>query len=258
MCRVKTLERQKLLVLLKKRVPYIYSPLLLTESCRWPSSSPPWERGLREPSTIWAVKNTEHCLNFIRVCFQILHMVKPWVQREHQYRRRLLLWYYTWVEASHCCVWHYRDRYTSIKPTSCFDIKYFYIWYLQSKPCLDEALLTIHLQRIYTWRFDSHLSLGWWGAGGNSIEQCVRARESVCVGLRAEPKGVEKAHIKPTKVYLKSQALFGLERNNKQMYTWTRTIIRGVPGLLAALPVLNAEKPRKNMKPSKTNKLMAF
>lgn len=82
--------------------------------------------------------------------------------------------------------------------------------------------------------FYSHGPQGFLGRGDEVVCVCVSVCVSVllnaCV-LKAERKHrVEKAHIKPSTVYLRSQALFGFKRNNKQMYTWSRKIITGVQG----------------------------
>lgn len=147
------------------------------------------------------------------------------------------------------------DHYTLLShPHQCFDIKYFYIWYLQSKPCstLFGWSPLDHSPRAYTHRgFDSHLPLGRvWGGLLNSV--CVHVRACACArGVKSGAERVEKAHIKPAKVYLKSQALFGLKRNNKQMYTWTRTIIRGAspgPRCAASPECREAEGKQKTLK----------
>ena len=64
------------------------------------------------------------------------------------------------------------------------------------------------------------------------LSVCARACacSCMCVVTGEREQRVEKSHIKPSSVYLRSQALFGFKKNNKQMYTWTRKILTGVQG----------------------------
>lgn len=96
-----------------------------------------------------------------------------------------------------------------------------------SNPCLN----LVRWCTLNPYRFNSRLTSGglgerWWSC------VCMRVCAPVhaCVVKAEREQRVEKAHIKPSTVYLRSQALFGFKRNNKQMYTWTRKIITGVQG----------------------------
>lgn len=92
-------------------------------------------------------------------------------------------------------------------------------WMMHAAPCTSPL-----------YGFYSHGPQGFLGRGDEVVCECVCVPLYACV-VKAERKHrVEKAHIKPSTVYLRSQALFGFKRNNKQMYTWSRKIITGVQG----------------------------
>lgn len=78
--------------------------------------------------------------------------------------------------------------------------------------------------RLSPHRLNLHHCVGLQGVSGRGDEVgrvcvCACACVHACVVIAEREQRVEKAHIKPSTVYLRSQALFGFKKNNKQMYT---------------------------------------
>ncbi len=168
------------------------------------------------------------CLHSI---FYFLYLLTPCAQGENMYARTCV----------HLCPCKGLQRSKRIFwgsfTESCLSFR-FHIWY--PSQAMSNTCLTLVGWRTLTHSARAHtgstrttvlVSRGsrerWWSL----MCVCVLVPAHACGVIAEREQRVEKAHIKPSTVYVRSQALFGFKKNNKQMYTWRRKILTGVQGL---------------------------